>query len=112
MTRWEAWSGWWFNVLTTLGGVDQELEEAVGKAADLRIRTMQTREEFAAVVGQDMLRKYSGELFTVLCSLTGGEANTVVRGTVAIDGGKCGFRAARKLMARFNPRTPARQLNS
>ena len=37
-----------------------------------------------------------------------GEAKTVVRGTVTKEGGKCGFMAIRKLMTRFNPKTPAK----
>ena len=32
----------------------------------------------------------------------------MVRGTVTKESGKCGFRAIRKLMIRFNPRTPAK----
>ena len=33
---------------------------------------------------------------------------TVIRGTVGADGRKCGFKAMRKMMTRFNPKTPAK----
>ena len=69
---------------------------------------VETKEEMVRVVGMELLGKYSGGLFTAISSLTTGEASTVVRGTVSKEEGKCGFRAVRKLMMRFNPKTPAK----
>ena len=54
------------------------------------------------------MKKYSGELFTIVSSLVTGEASMVVRGTVSEEKGKCGFRALRKLVVRYDPRTPAK----
>ena len=98
---------WWFDLTTVVGGVDQELERVLGEVTD-PMKSVETKREFEEVVGEGILNKYSGELFTVLSSLTTGEASTVVRGTVTKENGKCGFRAIRKLMTRFNPRTPAK----
>ena len=58
------------------------------------------------------MKKYSGELFTVVSSLVTGDASTVVRAAVVKGGGKCGFRALRRLTMRFNPKTPAKLLKT
>ena len=71
-----------------------------------------THEELERIVGRDLMKKYSGELFTVVSSLVTGDASTVVRGTVVKGGGKCGFRALRRLTMRFNPKTPAKLLKT
>jgi hypothetical protein len=69
---------------------------------------VETKEEMQGVDGMELLGKYSGGLFTAVSSLTTGDASTVVRGSVSNKEGKCGFRAVRKLMMRFNPKTPAK----
>ena len=55
--------------------------------------------------------RHSGELFMVLCELTGGEANSLV-GSIAgkPEFGRCGFAAFFALTYRLNPRTPSRAL--
>ena len=63
-----------------------------------------------AVVTKDVKSKYGSELFGVLCSLTGGEANVVVRSVIQKGAGYCGFAALCVLSQRFNPKTPARIL--
>ena len=101
------WEKWWFDLATAIGGGDQELERVFGEVTD-PTRKAETKEEMEDVTGREMLGKSSGELFTVVPSLTTGEAKTVVRGTVTKKGGKCGFMAIRKLMTWFNPKTPAK----
>ena len=61
-------------------------------------------------VGEEMSRKYGGELYGVLCGLTTGEANVVVRGVTDKFKEQCGFVAVKVLSDRFNPKTPARLL--
>ena len=101
------WDKWWFDLTTVIGGVDQELERVLVEVTDPTTK-VETKEEMERVVGMELLGKYSGVLFTAISSLTTGEASTVVRGTVSKEEGKCGFRAVRKLMMRFNPKTPAK----
>ena len=55
--------------------------------------------------------KYGSELFGILCSLTSGEANVVVRSVLSKGVGYCGFAALHALNSRFNPKTPARVLH-
>ena len=57
-----------------------------------------------------MLEKYGGEVFRVLCGLTKGEANTIVRGaaTVGVGGRRNGFLALKLLGKIFNPKTPGK----
>ena len=64
----------------------------------------------AGIVEEEKRTKYSAELFSVLCSLTGGEANVVVRSVIQKGAGYCGFCAICLLSQRFNPKTPARML--
>jgi hypothetical protein len=103
----EKWEKWWFDMTTAVGGVDQELERVMEALTDLKTK-VETEEDWKKIVGREMMTKYSGELFTVVSSLVTGEASTVVRGTVSKENGKCGFRALRKLVVRYNPRTPAK----
>ena len=62
------------------------------------------------VADEGLMDKYKEEVFSVLCELTGGEANAVVRGLVNKGYGHCGFTAFYALNHRFNPKTPARTL--
>ncbi len=57
-----------------------------------------------------LMKKYGAEMFSILCELTGGEANSVVRGVNNKGMGHCGFCAFYALNHRFNPKTPARTL--
>ena len=74
----------------------------------------------AAPLAKDLLDKavpaeiegqHSGELFMVMCELTGGEANSLVRSVASKpEFGKCGFAAFYALSHCFYPRTPGRAL--
>ena len=81
------WEKWWFDLTTVGGGVDQELERVLGEVTD-PMKNVETKREFDEVVGEEVLRKYSGELFTVLSSLTSGEASTEYGGEGGGDKGK------------------------
>ena len=56
------------------------------------------------------LKKHAPQLFSVLCVLTTGEANLIVRSTIDKGVGHCGFAALCLLSRRYNPKTPARVL--
>ena len=54
----------------------------------------------------DLLDQMGAEFYDLLCSITGGEALTIVRTAVEMNG----FMAWRALHVRFSPVTPARAL--
>ena len=64
-----------------------------------------------ALVPAEFRERHGAELFHVLCGLTTGDSNEVVRGVASKLGmGRCGFAAYYALSFRFNPKTPARTL--
>ena len=69
------------------------------------------------LIGEAMVENHGGEVFRLLCGLTKGEANAIVRGAAL--GGKNGsnerkngFLALKLLSKRFNPKTPAKLFKS
>ena len=105
-----TWQEWSFNFLTTVEGINPQvgavLTETAKKSANpLTVTALQ------ALVPAELREKHGAELFQVLCGLTTGEANGVVRGVASKLGmGRCGFAAYYALSFRFNPKTPARAL--
>ena len=103
------WQEWLFALLVAVGSVAAECVaamEGVIKEAGAVTDLTKVKE----IVGEDFVKKYAAELFSVLCSLTAGEANIVVRSVVQKGAGFCGFSAICLLSQRFNPKTPARML--
>ena len=103
------WQEWLFAVCVAVGSVSREcvlaMEDVIKQAGSIRdVATLDT------VVKADVKKKFGAELFGVLCALTGGEANVVVRSIVQKGAGYCGFAALCALSQRFNPKTPARIL--
>ena len=103
------WQEWLFNVFVAVSGVSAEcvlaMEDVVKNAS-----ATSNPENLHLLVQKQTLDKYKSELFGVLCSLTEGEANVVVRSTIQRGLGYCGFAALCLLSQRFNPKTPARVL--
>ena len=103
------WQEWIFNLLVCVGQVEAEcvlaMEEMLKETLSLT-----TLNETKDKVGEERFGKYSSELFGVLCSLTSGEANVIVRSVVGKGFGFCGFSALSFLNNRYNPKTPARLL--
>ena len=103
------WQEWLFGVCVAVSGIASEcclaMEEVVKHSGTIKdLATLET------VLPTDMKKRYGSELFGVLCSLTGGEANVVVRSVIQKGAGYCGFAALCVLSQRFNPKTPARIL--
>ena len=103
------WQEWLFGVCVAVGAVSSAcvlaMEEVIRQAGG--VRDVAKMEE---VISERMKIKFGAELFGVLCSLTSGEANVVVRSVVQKGAGYCGFAALCVLSQRFNPKTPARIL--
>ena len=103
------WQEWLFAVCVAVGSVSPDcilaMEDVTKQAGSIRDVAM-----LDAVVKADVKKKFSAELFGVLCALTSGEANVVVRSIIQKGAGYCGFAALCALSQRFNPKTPARIL--
>ena len=73
------WGGWMFNLVTQMGGVSGMVAKGMEDILnDKNKEVSETRVE--ELVGKGAVDKYGGELFRLLCGLTKGEANTIVRG--------------------------------
>ena len=84
------WSGWLFNLKVCADVMDEDL----GAAARDITKAKMLKEDVDSLMFEVMDEPYklNKKLFEVLCGLTTGEANVVVRGT-AEKFGKCGFGA-------------------
>ena len=75
------WQKWLFNLCVAVSAISRDCVlamEAVVKNANVTLDP----KEVSKLVGAEVMAKFAHELFTVLCTLTGAEANIVVRSTV------------------------------
>ena len=63
-------------------------------------------------MNDEIYEKYSHELYGILCSLTGGEAKTVLKGIVDSGSGQDGFKGLLVMNRRFDTRTSASLLQT
>ena len=106
-----TWSEWSFDFITTTQGINLpvgKILEAMNKASESTVTEAAVNR--VAGITDAIKREHGAELFTVLNSLTSGDAAGVVRGVIAKIGRRCGFAAFYALNCRFNPKTPARML--
>ena len=104
------WREWSFNFLTTLGGHNGPVADALSAVLKASAAPL-TKDLLDLAVPAAIKTQHSGELFLLLCELTGAEANSLVRGVASKpEFGRCGFAAFYALSHRFNPRTPGRAL--
>ena len=104
-----TWQEWSFSFINATSGVNKTVGlvlERIGQQCETQL----TPENLRKVVSDDICQKHGSELFGVLCGLTGGDANGIVRGILAKHSMRCGFMAYFMLNVRFNPKTPARAL--
>ena len=102
-----TWQEWSFNFLTAVEGIIGKIGEALTEIGK-RSTTPLTIGSLSPLVQPELRAQHGGELFGILCGLTTGDANAVVRGVTAKAGmGRCGFTAYYSLSFRFNPKTPA-----
>ena len=104
------WPEWVFNLVMKIKTVDKEVGKAMERIM-LQSGTIIEKEVVKQIVNNEQLElKYGAELFSILLELTGGEANSVVRGVINKGMDHCGFCSFYALNQRFNPKTPARTL--
>ena len=108
----QKFRGWLFDLLVALGSVDKELAiELKGllyrdsKDADKSPEKWDPQED--KDLNNEIYEKYSHALYGILCSLTGGEAKTVLKGIVDAGSGQDGFKGMLVMNRRFDTRTSA-----
>ena len=104
-----TWQEWSFAFVNATSGVNPEVGKVLERIGH-QCETQLTPETLARCVNEEARQKFGPELFAVLCGLTAGDANAVVRGILAKHNMRCGFAAYFMLSVRFNPKTPARAL--
>ena len=107
----DEWSGWVFNLKVCADAMDDGFGEAVHEVTKAKL-DKENVESLKEIVGRTAIEtepyKLSKKFFEVLCGLTTGEANVVVRGT-AEKFGNCGLGALYLLNKRYRPNTHARK---
>ena len=83
---------WMFDLGVAIGGIDEELASELERLSRLEDGDKWNPGEDLDM-RDEMYRKYKGELYGLLCSLTQGEAKTLVKGVVDAGHGNDGFRA-------------------
>ena len=100
------WEEWQFDFLRAVSSRSAEC----GDELDDLLKEAGTTKDVTNIAVDQNLSKYGPQLFNVLCGLTTGEANLIVRSTSDKGMGYCGFIALCLLSRRYNPKTPARVL--
>ena len=100
-----GWKEWYYQFGVATGAYDQKTASVMESVESMEMTEVTTEHiktqlEEAEVTWMDSTQ---GELFSVLCLLTTGEANVLVRSCED----KNGYAAWKKLYDRFNPKTPA-----
>jgi hypothetical protein len=104
----KAWKDWSFQLKAAVRGADK-LAAEVMSYVEKEKGTDELGEEDVEnhfVDEGDNIEKLAAEFYDILCSVTVGEAMTIVRGEVSMNG----LLAWRKIYQRFSPMTPARTL--
>jgi len=105
------WSGWTFNLKVCANAMDDEFGEMVDQAMKIKLEK-EHHQDLKAGLDSDFLTDpytMSKKFFEVMCGLTTGEANVIVRSTVE-KFGSCGFGALYLLNKRYRPNTHARKI--
>ena len=109
--------GWYFDLMVNIGQVDRDLSAALEKMVT-RWNSGNQKEVakwdpvLHGEIKDDLYRKYSGELFGVLISLTDGEPKSMLRGLSESGTGSDGFKGLIHLVGRYDRRTQASLLQA
>jgi hypothetical protein len=103
----KCWRDWHFQMRAAVRGADRqaaEILEMVEKQEDVTAGDIE--DKFMEDDVDEKIHALAAEMYDLLCAVTGGEAMTVVRGEVGMNG----FMAWKSLYNRYSPMTPARTL--
>ena len=99
------WKEWWYQFVVATNAYDEKTA-AIMEAVEKMELTEVTTEDILLELAQEQAAWVEGTksgLFNVLCLMTSGEANSLVRSCMD----KNGYTAWKRIYDRFNPRTPA-----
>ena len=102
----KGWKDWSFQVKAALRGTSKIAAEVINWVERATGEITEEDVETQFVEEGDVIEKLGAELYDLLCSITGGEALTIVRAAVDMNG----FLAWMALHRRYSPVTPARAL--
>ena len=102
---------WVFDLGVAIGRVDRKLADELERLV-IRVKEEKWDPVLDSEVDQELYEKYTGEIYGVLCSLTGGEAKTLVRGIMDTGFGQDGYRALAALNRRFDSKNAATLLTA
>jgi hypothetical protein len=105
----KTWKEWHFQMKAAVRSTDKntaDILDWVEKNPDTTMGDLEDKYNDEFDDDDDQLQRLSSEMYDLLCSVTGGEAMTVVRAEVAMNG----FMAWKALYARYSPMTPAKTL--
>jgi len=105
--------GWMFDFALCIGQIDKGLPDQIRMLmASDKSRDDKWDPKDDGDLDQELYRKFSGELYGVLCTLTTGEPKNLVRGTVEGGFGQDGYKALVILNKRYDTRNGATLLHS
>jgi hypothetical protein len=105
----KAWKEWHFQIKAAIRSTDMHTAEVVDwieKHPDTTMGDLEDRFNDEFDEKDDHLKGLSAEMYDLLCSVTSGEAMTIVRAEVDMNG----FMAWKALYARYSPMSPAKTL--
>jgi len=110
----QKYGSWKFDFLVCLGQADRELSRKL----NIMMKEVAKKKEVLndgwhvcdmdlgeGNISREMYDKYSGELYAVLCTLTGGEAKGIIKGLNMVGNHSDGFRAMAEMEKRFEVST-------
>jgi hypothetical protein len=106
------WSGWMFNLKVCVDAMDNDFGDAVHQVMQIKLdkeNSIALKEAMHTVEWNSDPFMLNRKFFEVLCGITTGEANIIVRSTVE-KFGNCGFGALYLLNKRYRPNTHARRI--
>ena len=102
------WEEWQYDFLRAVSA----RSAACGKAMEDLLKEAGATRDITTIQIDPLVKQYGSQLFNVICGLTTGEANLIVRSANDKGAGWCGFAAMCLLSRRFIPKTLARVLQS
>ena len=103
----DQWDDWSFTFKMAINATEQNMKEVMGWVESKeQLEKNDTLVEFGMKYTD--MKRWSGELYEVLCTNVRGEAKTKLRGVEEMDG----FAAWRAIHRAYNPTTPAKALQA
>ena len=99
------WKEWWYQFAVATNSYDEKTAKVMEVVEEMELADVTTEDILLGLSQEqaDWMDGTKGGLFNVLCLMTSGEANSLIRSCTDMNG----YTAWKKIFDRFNPRTPA-----